>query len=392
MGAIDSRIPKTSSRKTPASRRTRRNRPLRTIRRRRLPARVFSAVPSVRRVNAPLTSGTVSRGVLSAPQLRRWRFRHQEIVPSLTSTGTAFNVAHSSYLHPAEPTFLWLRQIAPLWEKFQFHSVTYEIRSKVPATTAGSGCLYFDTDPEDPVPTSLVEMMNNAHCISGNIYIPQLLLSIPGSRGTDGELDFGRLRYCDDRGTDGQASRLNSAGRFHVAFDGVAAGAVCDLYITYDIEFVTPQYSSSSSVADYTAINPDATHPFGNTHQDTPIPIRSAIADISGGRITLPPRTRVTAILDAVGTVLGDTNPTITFSDSNVISATPWWSGLKHNAAGTSASYSVDMLNQSAGPQWASFDFTPSCTTLTGCSAVFGKVVNYGTLSSLSDEIIDNAW
>jgi hypothetical protein len=235
-------------------------------------------------------------------------------------------------------------------------------------------------------------MMNNAHCISGNIYIPQLLLSIPGSRGTDGELDFGRLRYCDDRGTDGQASRLNSAGRFHVAFDGVAAGAVCDLYITYDIEFVTPQYSSSSSVADYTAINPDATHPFGNTHQDTPIPIRSAIADISGGRITLPPRTRVTAILDAVGTVLGDTNPTITFSDSNVISATPWWSGLKHNAAGTSASYSVDMLNQSAGPQWASFDFTPSCTTLTGCSAVFGKVVNYGTLSSLSDEIIDNAW
>lgn len=329
--------------------------------------RLGPSAPGIMR--APTSFGVTSDGVLSSAVLRRWKFHHQEMLGSITSTGVAFQIALQLYAHPADTHFLWLSRIAPLWEKYAFHSLALEFRTTSATASAGAVMLFFDTDAADPAPGNKVELMTNAHSLSAPIWSPRVILKVPGSNSGDSELDIGRLRYTDSRGADGFSSRVNSAGQCFVALEGVAAGVVGDVYIHYDIELVTPQNGPTLDGVEFNADNPDPSHPFGSD-QGVPLMLQDALSAINGGSLTVCPGGAVEVIGQYVGTVITDTPPNWGRS-STLLQYVPFDATVKHNTAGTIGDFSFLLRNMSTAPQYISFDFTPNCGTFTSAKWLF---------------------
>jgi len=174
----------------------------------------------------------------------RVRIRHREYIGDVLGS-----VAFSATAYAINPgltsSFTWLAPIATQFESYLFRSLKYEFETQKSASTSGTVMLAVDYDASDAVPASKQQLMSyhdsvrsavwNECCFTGDVRDLQ---------------KFGIQRYI--RGG-ALAANLDvktfDVGNFIVATQGCAdATAIGELYVSYDIELITPQ-SDPAAVA-----------------------------------------------------------------------------------------------------------------------------------------------
>jgi hypothetical protein len=188
------------------------------------------------------------------------RIRHKEYVTAFQSS-TAFSVA----LYPINPgrstSFPWLSTIASGFESYKFHKLVYHICSSQSTESAGRTYAYIDFDVVDPQPLSQAVLMANANAVSGNLWIPDLALECPVK-----ELHRRQNSYYVSATSGGAplqaAAGLYDAGNFWIATAGDASPGGMEIYVEYDVEFITPSYSYLGQTTSYTT--PVGSNPVAN--------------------------------------------------------------------------------------------------------------------------------
>lgn len=96
--------------------------------------------------------------------------------------GTYTFAAGDQFMHPLWQTsvtlinpgneflFPWGSRLATLYEKYRFESLAFEAISRNPTTCPGGVYMAVDTDPNDPLPVDMAELMHNRNAVSGSAW------------------------------------------------------------------------------------------------------------------------------------------------------------------------------------------------------------------------------
>ena len=170
------------------------------------------------------------------------RFRHREYI------GDVFgSVGYNVVSYPLNPglsqTFPWLPQVASNYESYLFHDLKVEYETQKSASTNGSVMIAIDFDAADSAPSSKVQLMSYHNAVRSGVWQESCYYaSRPDLKkfGTKRFMRFGALASNLD-------VKTYDVGTLHVATQGCAdTSAIGELYITYDVEFETPQYDPNS--------------------------------------------------------------------------------------------------------------------------------------------------
>lgn len=195
-----------------------------------------------RRANAPVAFGNVQRqtGAVISTGDGWCRIRHRELVDTIPSLSTAF---HCTYfrMQPGVQHFPWLNAIAARFESYRFNSLRYDLVSMVGTDEHGTMFLAPDYDPEDEMPTTLGQAMTFEGAVAGNVW--QSLSCQCSHAGLNKRSTY----FVSTLWNSTEDWRLIDAGALNVGFDGVAAQTVGQLWVDYDITFMTPQLLGAST-------------------------------------------------------------------------------------------------------------------------------------------------
>jgi hypothetical protein len=180
---------------------------------------------------------------LIQPTANGVRIRHREFVQTIESTINA-TIGQRSVQPGLTSTFQWLGVQAGCYETYRFRRLRIEYEPTCPSTTSGilAGC--FDFDPTDAQPGNLRQLLSNEFKFQGAPW-QRMSMELPTNRlskATGGQL---YVRQGDLSAN--QDAKLFDAGKFYWRTAGFAANDViigC-LYMTYDIELITPQYNTA---------------------------------------------------------------------------------------------------------------------------------------------------
>nr|WRQ65397.1 structural protein [Tolivirales sp.] len=165
-----------------------------------------------------------------------------EVVSAIQSTATTYALTSSltpsdCLIHPGnERLFPWLSGIADSYEKYRFDKLVFRLISANPSTASGMVYLAVDTDPTDPQPTSISELMSNAYSASGTVWNNVAL--VVDCNSLNSGLPF---RFTRARGSDNTIEpRTAYAGQILVAGSGTT-GATFNLEVDYAITLAIEQ-------------------------------------------------------------------------------------------------------------------------------------------------------
>lgn len=201
---------------------------------------------------APLAVGGVRRA--SQPSINqsggtKFVVRRREFVGSATNgatTGFALTTVSASTpgydLSPIEAqAFPWLSQMAPCFERYRFNKIKFDFVPSQSATTAGRYYAAIDYDYDDAVATNKESLMGNMSATEAAVWQPMSLTADPNSLNRD--LPY-RYVSCTTRNL-AVENRTSYCGFLMVAFDTPTANLLVDIWVEYEIEFVTPVYDQA---------------------------------------------------------------------------------------------------------------------------------------------------
>lgn len=301
-----------------------------------------------RTVTAPAAVGSVARSLV----FRGGRsIHHRELVTSVIGGGSDAFVTHFIPVSIGNPAFArWGAAVARNYEKYIITNLKFSYCGFCPSTVNGIVCMMFDSDPADPTPRSRQAFMDNAYAISGVAW-SNFDIAVPGSNPDPRlrqALDFGTMRWTDDR-QGGFVSRLNSIGCIHWGSEltGSATG-LGDIFVEYDVEFVTPTYSTETVNGGLEGAPTDRQLPFVGLKVPTALTSRCQFQE--GNRLDISPRSALQLIIQTTGTGVGGSGPDVTAvaGETGTLEYS-LLTGATHNAAATIGTYIWKMINTSYG-------------------------------------------
>jgi hypothetical protein len=167
-------------------------------------------------------------------------------------------------------------------------------------------------------------------------------------------------------------------GNLHVATQGCAdASVIGELYVSYDVEFRTPQTDEDGKMSAYSAYysitGESRAIPFGTS---STLLAGSLVLDMLDATVTFPAPGGYLLYFTIAGTNITNVLPTIT--GTATVTTCPG-GVLYYNAALTAAAFLIG-VKVSEGNQTAIFDFTASCDTLTAMSVRAVRTLTTGMI------------
>jgi len=202
------------------------------------------------------------------------RVRHREYIGDITSTGTGFVVTNTFPVNPGlAACFPWLSSVAIRYEKYKFNDLKYIYDPE--SSTAGAGCVLMavDFDASDVPPINKQYMTTYVGATKSAPYLGSVMHA---KKSFDQTIGF---RYT--RGGTNPATtdiKLYDVGTFYLATSGVPAGLIGDLYVEYDVTFITPQQQQPLGQTILPTGTNNAANPFGT---GTPTVLGNSIATVT---------------------------------------------------------------------------------------------------------------
>lgn len=173
---------------------------------------------------------------------------HREFVADVTSVGDTLNTTSYSINPGLAGTFPWLHHLAQNFESYRFRQLKIEYNPIAPATQAGTVMLAVDFDSADAAPLSKSGMMSFQNAVTGPVWSSKNLNS------TQPNLH----KMVSERYVRGGSLAANldvktyDVGNLIVATanTGVYAGICGEIFVSYTVELLTPQYNITQDAAD----------------------------------------------------------------------------------------------------------------------------------------------
>lgn len=170
--------------------------------------------------------------------------RRREFVGTATNGAvTGFGVTPLSSLipgydfNPSAPNmFPWLSKVAPAFERFRFNKLSFDFVPGQSTATAGRFYAAVDYDYDDAVTLNKTAFMGNMTAVESAVWLPCSLKC--DSAALNRDLPY-RYVSCTTRGLYVEARTAN-AGYLMVAFDTPTVNLLVDIWVNYEVEFVTP--------------------------------------------------------------------------------------------------------------------------------------------------------
>jgi len=219
----------------------------------RLPSgKFFSKGPKGKILSAPVANSRVmmtGNPELDSSMVRgdaRIRVQHREYIQDLTGDA-AFTVQQFPINPGMNQTFPWLSSIAQNFEKYNFRKLKFEYEPRCSTATAGSIMNAVDYDAADPAPIDKTAFMTQHGAVSSAPWEECCFVADPKSLSSQGQ---GGSRYIR---TGALAANLDiktyDVGVLNIATQGGPATDVGELYVSYDVELMTPSSEANIELA-----------------------------------------------------------------------------------------------------------------------------------------------
>lgn len=183
---------------------------------------------------APVARAT---NIRTTNRLARNVVSHREYIGEVTGS-TAFAI--STYqCNPGLPaTFPWLWAMSSRYEHYRFKSLKFEYKTQAPTSTKGVVMLAFDYNVDDPAPTTKQQLLSYHGTHRAAPWTDACTQASP--RGLNARNQFlVRNGFVSD-------AKLYDIGNFFIATVGQEnTDVIGELWVSYTIEFNTPQADSS---------------------------------------------------------------------------------------------------------------------------------------------------
>lgn len=258
---------------------------------------------------------------------------HREFVLDIASNGVAFQ-AYSFDVNPAlSALFPWLNTIAMQYETYRFRRLQFEYQPQCSTATGGSVVMAMDYDAADAVPTTKAQIMSFAGAVRANAWSPVTLTCDQANLARFGTQRFTRGGAVPS-GTD---IKTYDQGKLTLALTGVPTVTCGELYVSYDVEFFTPQLDPDVLIKTRTARISGGSglvgsHPFMNGVVTGGLPVEVIL---NGAALRFVQTGTYLLSLALQGTGLANTAPELygTLSDGSAGSFSPL--GFTVNATST---------------------------------------------------------
>lgn len=180
----------------------------------------------------------------------RMRVKHREFIGDIAGA-TVFTTGVTPINPGIFSTFPWLANLAVMFEKYQFRSLSFEYETESSTSTVGKVILAIDYDANDSPPLSKQQLMSYHNASSSSVW--QNNTTYADSLDIKG---FGPERFIRT-GTlsANQDIKTFDLGNLFVGLQGCANNSIIgELYVCYDVELITPQaqfgaFSRSAKIA-----------------------------------------------------------------------------------------------------------------------------------------------
>jgi len=177
---------------------------------------------------------------IGARQSRIVTFSRSEVCAALPFTAGAFNLTTAlsgrNLVHPGNPLlFPWLSNVAPCYEKYRVRKLVFRYISGNPTVASGLVFMAVDTDPSDPLPSNVGEVMGNINSVSGSIW-QGVSLSVSARdlmAGLEWRFTASHQAVVEPRTT--------YMGQLLCAADGVDVDRSVTLQVEYEFDFMVEQ-------------------------------------------------------------------------------------------------------------------------------------------------------
>lgn len=238
----------------------------------------------------------------------RTRVAHREYLGDVVGS-VGFAIAKTLPINPGlSASFPWLANIARQYESYYVRSLNFEYETQESTATAGTVMLAVDYDPTDPAPTSKMELLSYKGAVRTPGWAPVKLHCTMPEMVVHGAGKF--VRYVPL--APGLDAKMYDAGNLYVATQGFAGPtAAGELYVSYVIDFMTPQLEApiqfSNASARIVAGTANVVSIFGDTNSVTgALPVSAR-----GSTLTFPERGQYLVALSLTGTYFTAINPVL---------------------------------------------------------------------------------
>ncbi len=195
--------------------------------------------------NAPAATGTSAK--TRAP---RWipmpngkvRVAHSELVGSISGTDD-FTVQGFPLNPGLLAPFLWLSSIAQNYESYKFHKLRAIFAPACPSTVGGSIYLTIDFDPQDAAPQTEAQIASYYDTASD---LPWRKIHY-GASSSDLSKQKTYLVRDTNTATPSNLASFDTGNLFIATIGNGSAGVLGKLWIEYEVEFMTPQFTLTAA-------------------------------------------------------------------------------------------------------------------------------------------------
>jgi len=172
------------------------------------------------------------------------RIRHREFINDVLGS-VAFSSSQSYIVNPGlVSTFPWLSSIARRYESYRFRTLRFLFETAAPTSTTGSIILCVDYDPTDLNPAGKTQALSYKSSVRSAPWQPCALSC------TEQDLHKRTSYYTRGGLVSTTDLHLYDTGNLFVCVSGQAgATAIGELYVEYDVEFMTPQLETSDGIS-----------------------------------------------------------------------------------------------------------------------------------------------
>lgn len=175
--------------------------------------------------NVAYANGSTSKSTNRA--MATVRVRNRERISTVSAVNGNFTAASLKINPGLSASFPWLSNIAKMFDKYRFESLTFHFKTFVPTSTAGSVSLAYDPNTLDPVPTT-GEALTHETKWSTNSAWKSFSINIDCKR-----VDFLYTRTGQPDGT--VDLKTYDLGQLILATEGVPALSLGYVEVDYDI-------------------------------------------------------------------------------------------------------------------------------------------------------------
>jgi hypothetical protein len=170
--------------------------------------------------------------------------RRREMLKTI-SLNQNFGISELCTINPGSISFSsWLTNIANCFESYKFHSLKFIYVPRCATTLGGSIYMVPDTNPKDPMPATAVQASQNERTKSASPWC-EFEISLTKEMLSKRKSYF--CRKFDVIPPGGDVDLYDTGNLFLLSEGPVATASVGQLWVEYDIEFFTPEYSQDTT-------------------------------------------------------------------------------------------------------------------------------------------------